>query len=89
MHIQCLSSIQREQHEDAQDLYILAGVQLYTSPFRGRACTTSSLEDLDVKKKKKSISKYHREKRKTLSVTLSYRWSYLHDDVHKTFCRLT
>lgn len=33
----------RSIHKDVRILYILAGVQLYMSPFRGRACTTSSL----------------------------------------------
>lgn len=55
MHIQCFFPLKLTETytRDVQILYILAGVQLYMSPFRGRACTTSSLVDLDVLKTKK------------------------------------
>lgn len=70
---------------DVQILYILAGVQLYMSPFRGRACITSSLVDLDLLKKKKERERKKQEasvnitvrREKTLSLILNYLWSYL------------
>lgn len=62
-----------------QDLYILAGVQLYTSPFRGRACTTSSREDLDVKKKASiTVRRGNPVRNLELPLKLFTRWSSQH-----------